>query len=176
VPARLAAIFLVFLGVLAGLGVDAISRRRPLAAAFAGIAMAVFLWQGRMQRIPLDQQLASAGLVRAPAYLLPTPELPPLYQAVAQLPPSSVLVEFPFGDPWYDVRYMFFAASHHRPLLNGYSGVFPATYRARQQTLWRPMRDGARAHESLQGATHAIVHTNAWPDRYGDQTARACID
>jgi hypothetical protein len=101
--------------------------------------------------------------------LRPSRDLPAIYQGVAELAPSAVLVEFPFGDQWYDVRYMFFAASHHRPLLNGYSGVFPASYRARQNTLWRPMRDPARAHESLQGATHAIVHTAAWPDGYGEQ-------
>ena len=169
VPARLASIFLVFLGVMAGLGLDGLTRRRPLRAVAALIAIAAFLWQGREQRIPLDQPLPSAGLRGAPAYLTPTRELPEIYQAVAQLPPSAVLVEFPFGDQWYDVRYMFFAATHHRPLLNGYSGVFPASYRARQNTLWRPPRDPARAHESLQGATHAIVHTAAWPDNYGQQ-------
>ncbi len=82
-----------------------------------------------------------------------------------------MLVEFPFGDQWYDVRYMFFAAGHQRPLLNGYSGVFPASYRARQNTLWRPPRDPARARESLQGATHAVVHMDAWPDGYGAQVS-----
>lgn len=170
VPARLASIFLVLLGVLAGLGASAMARwSRPLGAALAAIAAVVFLWQGRDQRIPLDQPLPSAGLGRAPAYLTPSRNLPPIYQAVSQLPPDAVLVEFPFGDQWYDVRYMFFAAGHQRPLLNGYSGVFPASYRARQNTLWRPMRDPGRAHESLQGATHAIVHTAAWPDAYGLQ-------
>ena len=169
VPARLASIFLVFLGVLAGLGVDAVARRKAVRSVLAGAAIAAFLWQGRDQRIPLDQPLPSAGLRGAPTYLAPSNDLPAIYQAVAQLPPSSVLVEFPFGDQWYDVRYMFFAAAHHRPLLNGYSGVFPASYRTRQNTLWRPPRDPARAHESLQGATHAVVHMAAWPDGYGNQ-------
>ena len=170
VPARLASIFLVLLGVVAGLGAAAMARwSRPLGATLAAIAAAVFLWQGRDQRIPLDQPLPSAGLGRAPAYLTPSRHLPPIYQAVSQLPPDAVLVEFPFGDQWYDVRYMFFAAGHQRPLLNGYSGVFPASYRARQNTLWRPPRDPARARESLKGATHAVVHMDAWPDGYGAQ-------
>ena len=170
VPARLASIFLVLLGVLAGLGVAVVLRwSRTLSGAVAALAVVIFLWQGRDQRIPLDQALPSAGLRAAPAYLAPSPSLPAIYQAVAQLPPASVLVEFPFGDQWYDVRYMFFAAAHRRPLLNGYSGVFPASSRARQNTLWRPPRDPARARESLTGATHAVVHVDAWPDGYGAQ-------
>jgi hypothetical protein len=170
VPARLAAIFLVLLGVLAGCGLAALARRsRMFGAALAAVAVIVFLWQGRHQRVPLDQPLPSAGLGPAPAYLAPAPELPPIYRSVADLPATTVLVEFPFGDQWYDVRYMYFAALHRRPLLNGYSGVFPPSYRARQGTLWRPPRDPDGARASLTGATHAIVHTAAWRDGYGQQ-------
>jgi hypothetical protein len=168
-PARFASIFLVVLGVLAALGVDALTHRRALRQATAGIAICVFLWQGRAQRVPLNQPLPSTDLRSAPVYLTPSPDLPPIYRAVARLPPSAVLVEFPFGDHWYDVRYMFFAASHRRPLLNGYSGVFPPTYLRRRDVLVRPHRNPARARESLRGATHAIVHADAWPDRYGER-------
>jgi hypothetical protein len=172
VPARSASIFLVFLGVLAALGATFLARRRaPVRAAIAIVAIGIFLWQGREQRVPLDQPLPSAGLRNAPAYLTPASTLPPIYQAVRELPASAVLVEFPFGDPWYETRYMFFAAMHKRRLMNGYSGVFPPSYQWRQGSLWRPMRDSDRARAALGGATHAIVHGSAWPDAYGAAVA-----
>jgi hypothetical protein len=154
--------------VLAGVAVQRLDTRSPRAAAALAISAAsLFLWQGRAQRVPLDQPLPSEGLGPAPAYLAPSPQLPAIYQAVTHLPTSAVVAEFPFGDPWYDVRYMFFAATHHRAELNGYSGVFPPSYKARQSVLWRPFRYPDRSWVSLDAATHAIVHNAAWPDDTG---------
>jgi hypothetical protein len=168
VPARFASLFLIFLGMLAGLAVQRLGERWPrLAPAAALIAASLFLWQGRAQRVPLDQPLPSAGLAPPPAYLAPSPHLPAIYQAVTHLPATAVVAEFPFGDPWYDVRYMFFAATHHRAELNGYSGVFPPSYRARQSVLGRPFRNSDRAWVSLDASTHVIVHNAAWPDDTG---------
>ena len=168
VPARFASLFLIFLGMLAGLAVQRIGDRWPrVAPAVALIAASLFLWQGRAQRVPLDRPLPSAGLAPPPAYLTPSPQLPAIYQAVTHLPATAVVAEFPFGDPWYDVRYMFFAATHHRAELNGYSGVFPPSYRARQSVLGRPFRNSDRAWVSLDASTHVIVHNAAWPDDTG---------
>jgi hypothetical protein len=168
VPARFASVFLVFLGVLAGVGVHLIGRRSPrLVTGGALIAATLFLWQGRAQRVPLDQPLPSAGLAPAPSYLAPAPLLPAIYRAVTHLPSHAVIAEFPFGDPWYDVRYMFFSALHHRALLNGYSGVFPPSYVARRSVLGRPFRNSERAWLSLAASTHVIVHNAAWADDTG---------
>jgi hypothetical protein len=172
VPARTASIFLIGLGVLAGYGVAVLTRQWRLVGSILGIgAVTIFLWQGRHQRVPLDQPLPSPGLRRPPPELTPRPHLPPIYEAVRALPASAVLVEFPFGDSWYDTRYMFFAAMHGKPLLNGYSGVFPPSFRWRQGSLWRPPRDPARARAALAGATHAVVHRAAWPDAFGETVA-----
>ena len=138
-----------------------------LGGVVALLAASLFLWQGRAQRVPLDQGLPSAGLAPAPAYLTPAPRLPAIYQAIALLPPQAVVAEFPFGDPWYDVRYMFFAAMHRHALVNGYSGVFPPSYRARQSVLGRPFRNSERAWLSLDASTHVIVHNAAWLDDTG---------
>jgi hypothetical protein len=172
VPARFASLFLIFLGVLAGLGVAACSRRMPRTGGLlAVVAIGVFLWQGREQRIPLDQPLPSPALAAAPAYLKPSATLPPIYRAVAHLPSSAVIIEWPIGDPWYDVRYLYFAAMHERRLINGYSGVFPPSYHARIAAVGRPWRDTARARAALADATHAIVHKAAWTDGTGNDIA-----
>ena len=120
-----------------------------------------------MQRVPLDQPLPSPGLAPAPAYLTPARRLPAIYRAVERLPDAAVVAELPFGDPWYEVRYMFFAALHERQLLNGYSGVFPVSYQRRQAVLRAPLRDPAATRAALHPATHVVVHESAWPDATG---------
>jgi hypothetical protein len=95
--ARFASLFLIFLGMLAGLAVQRIGDRWPrVAPAVALVAASLFLWQGRAQRVPLDQPLPSAGLGPPPAYLTPSPKLPAIYQAVTHLPATAVVAEFPF--------------------------------------------------------------------------------
>jgi len=173
VPARFASLFLIFLAMLGGLALGLVVRRSPkLGHLFAAAAIVTFLYQGRAQRVPLDNPLPSAGLAPAPAYLAPSPRMPAIYRAVSHLPASAVVAEFPFGDPWYDVRYMFFAASHERALVNGYSGVFPPSYRVRQSVLGRPFRNSDRAWSALDVATHAIVHKSAWTDDTGTRIAQ----
>ena len=169
VPTRFIALFFVFLGMLAGIGAATVSRAWPrLGAIVAGCAMCVFLWQGRDQRVTLDRALPSHGLAAVPAYLTPTARLPRIYRVVESLPAKVILAEFPFGDPWFDVRYMFFAASHRRPLVNGYSGVIPPSYRVRQAALANPLRDPFRARAGLIDATHVIVHKASWTDGTGE--------
>ena len=81
-------------------------------------------------------------------------EVPAIYRFVAATEPSAVLVELPFGDPGYELRYMFFGLGHGRPLLNGYSGVFPPSYRRRAALLADPLANPAGAWQALEPATH----------------------
>ena len=83
------------------------------------------------------------------------------------MPPGAILAEFPFGDPWYDLRYMYFSVRHRRRLLNGYSGIFPPSYLARQRVLGRPTLDPEPAAQAVAAATHVIVHRPAWSDNTG---------
>ena len=173
VPSRFASVFLVFLGVLAGAGAGTLIRRWPRAGTVITVIAAVtFLWQGRHDRVRLDQALPSQWLSPAPAYLSPAATLPPTYHAVARLPETAVLLEMPFGDPFYELRYLTVATLHHRTLVNGYSGVFPPSYVWRQGALGNPMRDPARAWRALHGATHVMVHKAAWLDDTGERVER----
>jgi hypothetical protein len=169
VPARFASLFFVFLALLAAFGIGAIERRwRRTGQLIACVVILLFLQPAVPRRITINAPLTSAGLATPPpAYLTPRAQLPAIYGAVESLRPGAILVELPFGDPWYDLRYMFFSATHHRRLLNGYSGIFPPSFLARQRVLARPLLDPGASAQAIGGATHVIVHRQAWKDDTG---------
>ncbi len=171
-PSRFAMLFFFFLALLAGLGANGIASWAPrLARPIVALVLIAYLWHVRPLALPLDQALPSPGLAAPPAYLRPVPTLPTIYREVQALSSDAVLLELPFGDPWYELRYMFFAAIHGRRLVNGYSAIFPLSYLARQRALAKPLVDPERAAQAITGATHVIVHRGAWPDGSGTAIA-----
>lgn len=171
VPARYASLVFLFLGISSAIGLAAIeARSRRLAQVVAVAALLVFLKYSVPSPMMLNFELPSAVLVNpAPAYLTPRAELPAIYQAVDSLRPSAILVELPFGDYWYELRYQYFSAVHKRRILNGYSGIFPPSYLARQRVLARPLLDPGASAQAIGGATHVIVHRGAWTDDTGER-------
>ncbi|MCA1586141.1 MAG: hypothetical protein LC791_15685 [Acidobacteria bacterium] len=166
---RYGALVLIFLPVLAGVGA-AWAARWPRFGPVAVLgATAGFLWQVWPAAMPINAALPSPGLQPAPRYLNPAPTLPNIYRAVQTLDRDAVLAEFPFGDPWFDIRYMFFSATHQRRLMNGYSGVLPPTYLWRQRVFANPLEHPETVISALQGATHVLVHSSVWPDDTGPQ-------
>jgi hypothetical protein len=107
-----------------------------------------------------------------PAYLHPAPKAPPIYRWASSLDARAVLVEFPFADIAYELRYMFFTVSSPARRLGGYSSIFPPSYVARKNLLEHPLAQPDAAWTALAGATHAIVHTAAWPDDSGDRISQ----
>ena len=115
------------------------------------------------------------GMSPVPGYV--TPEGPlrtggrveAVYRAVATLPESAVVVEFPFGVEDFELRYMLASAEHRRPLLNGYSGGYPLSYIRHRAAFARIEEDPAVAWEVLaaSGATHAVVHEASYLDGRG---------
>lgn len=165
VVSRYGAIVLVLLAVLAGIGASVVRRVPRLGRSLVVAASALFLWQIWPATIPLNGVLPSKTLrTPPPAYLTPSTRLPSIYLAVQGLDPAAIVAELPFGDPWYDLRYMFFSATHQRRLMNGYSGFFPPSYVARQRVLADPLARPAAAIDALAGATHVIVHELAWQE------------
>jgi hypothetical protein len=173
VPHRFAGLVFVFAGVAAAIGLAAIEgRSRRAAQAVATLAVIVFLKFSVPSPVPINLELPSAVLANpAPAYLTPRNELPSIYRAVDSLRAGAILAELPFGDPWYDLRYMYFSALHQRRLLNGYSGLLPPSYLARQRVLANPLLDPGAAAQAIGGATHVIVHRLAWRDDTGSRVS-----
>ena len=56
---------------------------------------------------------------------------PRLSHASRRCRPARVITEFPFGDPAWELRYVYYSTVHWKRIVNGYSGGFPqATRRA----------------------------------------------
>lgn len=96
---------------------------------------------------------------------------PAVYARVAALPAGSVITEFPFGDAAWEIRYVFYAASHWKPITNGYSGSFPPGYSARVARLRNVTVNPELAWQALvdSKSTHVVVHPKAFaaPDDAG---------
>ena len=165
---RVAIVLTASLAVLAGIGAAWLQRHGGVAGgAVAGVLAAAHLTVQWMGPIPLDAPLLTPGLQPTPAYLRPAVAAPEIYRVVAATEPEAVVVELPIGDPGYELRYMYFQLSHGRPLLNGYSGYFPRSYRHRVARLVNPLTDPEAAWAALAPATHVVVHGRAWNDDRG---------
>ncbi|HTH00865.1 MAG TPA: hypothetical protein VL882_11410 [Vicinamibacterales bacterium] len=134
-PARLG-IFVVFsLAVLAGFGYSWLTS--ALRARFRLILLALLL------TAVLAEYFTTVTLASYPN------EPPPVYKLLASQPPG-VVAEFPApmlnvrpgqdpkrGLPGADPKYAYLSIFHWKPLINGYSGFYPASYIRRLQDLRR---------------------------------------
>ena len=57
------------------------------------------------------------------------------------MPDAVVAAEFPFGDPAWELRYVYYSTVHWKRLVNGYSGGFPQSYKVRVARLQRVTED-----------------------------------
>ncbi len=168
VAQRFAMVLMAALSVLAGIGAAQLVRRAGPAGAAVAVAVAVahltVQWMGPLA---LDGPLLAAGVPPSPEYLRPSTTVPEIYRLVGTTEPSAILVELPFGDPGYELRYMYFGLMHERRLLNGYSGFFPPSYLRRAADLRDPSADWDRAWSALSPATHVVVHGQAFDRQRG---------
>jgi hypothetical protein len=170
VPARFATIVTLGLAALAALGIAAIDRRHQ--ARTAAVAASFILLEALAVPIPINQHSADykqAGLAPLPGSVAIGAAAPAVYRFAAQLPPSAVLIEFPLGEPAFDVRYMFYSTLHWRRLVNGYSGGAPPEYEMLTESLKDVATRPDRAWQAIivSTATHAIVHEASYADDGG---------
>ena len=118
--ARLGIFVVFFLAVLAAYGYTALAEWTPASARplLAGVLCALMLAEYRVQ----------------PLSLVPYPNTaPPLYAWLAAQP-RGVVAELPMrptGLPGADPAYSYLSTFHWQPLVNGYSGFYPASYLSR---------------------------------------------
>jgi len=158
------------LAALAGCGAAAIARRRHGTMAVAGAAILIVAesWAAPIA-LNINDATYKQELVRLPDRLASAAEIPAVYRFVASLPPSTALVELPFGEIAFETRYMYFSTFHWRRLVNGYSGGGPVDYGlwaerfkeilSRPDDAWRAVRETR--------ATHLIVHEGSYPGDRG---------
>jgi hypothetical protein len=166
-PVRYAAIGVLFLALLAGLGAAALHRRLRHGHAVVGAMAALFVVEALCIPLAVNESSPGEGMHATPA---PGREArPAVYDAVRQLPGSAVLAELPFGTDHLEVRAVYYSTFHWRRIMNGYSGHFPRDYQLARSALRDILRDPDRGVMALHsaGVTHVIVHEWATFQRQG---------
>ena len=173
VPARYAMIAGLFLAILAGFGFQRLLSLRTISPYFlipvtcflilldgAAIPMEINRTWNQNEAMPPPRVYSYGSLERRS----PGEGVPPIYARVAALPAGAAITEFPFGDAAWEIRYVYYAAAHRKPITNGYSGSFPPRYKERVARLQRVAKDPEAAWMSLKdsGSTHVVVHRNAF--------------
>jgi hypothetical protein len=170
VPARFLTIVTLALAILAGVGAAAVLswRRARTGAALVALGVVTLLAESWIAPMATNLPLLPEKLV-PPRSISVGRNISPLYRMIKDLRDRVVLVEFPFGEPAYDIQATFYAGYHRRPILNGYSGFFPAGYFDRAAVLSQAPADPDAARQLLasSGVTLALVHEGAFPDGRG---------
>jgi hypothetical protein len=157
--ARFGVLFLLGAAVLAGLGLAGVRRRAgptrtvTVAAAVLVVAVNIEAW-------------------RAPFTYAEFGGIPRLYALLAGEAGPVVLVEVPFYPPeaaFENAEYVLNSTAHWRPLMNGYSGYTPATYRSYAKIFWHFPEPAAVDAMHAAGATHIVMH----PRRFGAEAELA---
>lgn len=172
-PARYAMIAGLFLAVLAGFGASIVAKSSSPKRAFARrrttlvLATTAILVLAEGAAIPMEINRAwNQNEAMPPARVHPTKHasVPPVYQRIAQLPAGTAITEFPFGDGAWEIRYTYYAASHWKPITNGYSGNFPPSYSERLVRFRNLAQDPEAAWRALVASksTHAVIHRSAF--------------
>ena len=172
VPARFAMLVILFLSVAAGLGAAALERRFRLGGAVAVALGALAVAEAFAAPIVVNGTIAEGRYAMPPPRVYTGEQVPGAYRFLKSLPaPGTVIVEFPLGEWAYEVRYVFYAAVHWHPLLNGYSGHFPLSYNMNATHLRNPLDYPDASWDTLMrsGATHAVVHGPYYRDDEGDR-------
>jgi hypothetical protein len=149
-PARLGIFVVMFLGVLAGYGYEAMaSSLRP--------------WPRRALLTVLFAIMLAEYHARMP--LVEYPNGPtPVYRLLARQAPG-VVAEFPFPRvfPGRDADYAYMSTFHWRPLLNGYSGHYPKSYLDRLPRLLLFPHRTAIAALRRADVRYVVVHGYGYP-------------
>ncbi len=170
VPARFAMVATLALAAATSTALARIAQWGRTGSLVLALVAVVFLAEAYAVPLPMNLTWSSGERYTAP---WPTVhrlnEGPLAYRHVLLMPGDTVLLELPFGDQGWDLRYVYYAGLHGKPIVNGYSGYFPDGYRGRAARLAQLWRDGDAAWTALTtaGATHVLVHERGYPEPEG---------
>jgi len=162
VPARFAMVAGMFLAVTAAYGAAWLGRRAWGTAALVAVGVLVVA-DGAAMPLAMNHTWGTSEAT-PPARIYPASEAPSVYRELRAMPTGTVVAEFPFGDPAWEIRAVYYAGVHGKPVVNGYSGAFPPGYMRRVAQLRRLDVDPDGAWRALvdAGTTHVVVHTPAF--------------
>jgi hypothetical protein len=159
--ARFGILFLMAVAFLAAFGVARVRQRAAGRRWGTAVAAGVVI-------------LVNIEALQAPFTYKRFEGIPRVYDLLTREPGPVVLVETPFYPAqavFENAEYVLNSTAHWRPLMNGYSGYTPASYRNVAWTFWHFPEDHAIAAMRGAGVTHVTVH----PRRFGNEAA-ATID
>ena len=164
-PARFAMVAALMLSLLSGPVLTAMARWRRVGTLALTLVASLFLAEAYAVPMPVNLTWSAS-----PKFAPPWPSLfrlnegPLVYRSVLLMPADTVLLELPFGDQGWDLRYVYYAGLHGKRIVNGYSGYFPGGYQARAARLTDLWHDTDAAWTALTsaGATHVVVHERAY--------------
>jgi hypothetical protein len=165
VPARFGMIAGCLLAVLGGYALARVARWPRFGSPVLGLVAVAFLAEACAVPQPVNLTWTSSAHYAAPwPSVHRLNEGPLAYRHALLMPADTVLLEMPFGDQAWDLRYVYYAGLHGKRIVNGYSGYYPEGYRARAARLAGLWRDGGAAWEAATsaGATHLLVHERGY--------------
>jgi hypothetical protein len=170
-PARYGMVAGCLLAVLGGYALARLDRWRRTGSVVLALVGAAFLAEA--YAVPMPENLTWTSNAR---YAPPWPAIhrlndgPLAYRYVVAMPADTSLIELPFGDQGWDLRYVYYAGLHGKPIVNGYSGYFPDGYRARAARISGVWTDREAAWDAVRtsGASHVLIHREAYPPPEGD--------
>jgi hypothetical protein len=159
VPARYAMIAALFLSMAAGYGAAALDRLVARPGRVGMVVAAVFLVEAWFAPMTVNAVSSDVG-VAPPARVEPASRAPAVYRQLATMTAVRALAEFPFGDPAWELRYVYYSTVHWKRLVNGHSGGFPRSYSVLSALLARLAVDPEPAWRALgdAGTTHVVLH------------------
>ncbi len=174
VPARFAMIAAAMLAPLAAYALAPLARRGLAGTLTLGLIGTLFLAESYAVPLPVNVNWAM-GSRYAMAWdrVYRLNDGPLAYRHLLAMPDETVVLELPFGDEAWDLRYVYYAGLHGKRIVNGYSGYFPDGYRARAARLsaiWTN-REAAWTAITTSGATHVLVHVGGFREQEGPAIA-----
>jgi hypothetical protein len=165
--ARFGNLFLLTVAFLAAYGAAWVERRAAIRPRVAAIATAAML------------TLVTVEAWHGPVRTIPFTRVPAIYSLVAEAPEPVRLVEVPFYPPeaiFENGEYVFNATAHWRPLMNGYSGYTPDSYRRRAASFWFFPEAWAIDAIRQEGATHLMVHLAKFSPEEAAEISRVLLE
>ncbi len=170
VPARFAMVAAALIAPLAAYALAPLARRGRAGTLWLGLIGALFLAESYAAPLPVNLNWQAGTRYATPWDAVHRLNIGPLaYRHLLAMPAETVVLELPFGDVAWDLRYVYYAGLHGQRIVNGYSGYFPDGYRARGVRLAAPWTNPGAAWTAVttSGATHVLVHERAFRSAEG---------
>ena len=172
VPARFAGVVTLGLSALAGIGGLRLARRSQAPGLVVGVLAGILLIESMALPLPINAPYRSRIFLDPPARVVPASRAPRVYRYLRELD-EAVVAELPFGDPAWELRYVYYSTVHWKPIINGYSGHTPPSYRRRRSALMALPDGSGRGWRALTdaGVTHVVLHRAGFDTRQRQRIA-----